>query len=179
MLDTEKPRCPQSGVTFIEVLVAVAVIGILASVALPSFTSSIQKNRLRLLVDTVVTDLREARTLSRSAGPGNSIGLEIINPGVSWSYEVSHSRSGVLRAREADDFEGAHALSVTSLDFADKDSDGNRDIRFTFLNTIDADGAGTLVLSMSAMEVRVTRNLVGLVSVCATSAELGYPSCGN
>ncbi|MAV74147.1 MAG: hypothetical protein CBB81_06685 [Cellvibrionales bacterium TMED21] len=51
-------RC--RGMTLIELLVAVAVIAILSSLAVPSFVSMIENRRLKLVADTVISDMRAA-----------------------------------------------------------------------------------------------------------------------
>jgi prepilin-type N-terminal cleavage/methylation domain-containing protein len=108
--------CHQSGLTLLELMLAIAIIGILASLAPPSFNRTIQQERMRLIVDTVISDLREASTLALSAGPGERITLEVANPGASWTYTVSHSSEGALVTRSEFDFSGDIALSVTSAD---------------------------------------------------------------
>lgn len=169
----------QLGLTLLELMVAVAVVGILAALALPSFNSTIQQGRMRLVVDTVISDLREASMMALSAGPGEAITLEVSNPGTSWSYTVSHSSAGAVVTRSASDFSGDVALSVTSEDFDDSDNDGLRDVQFNYLKSIDDAGSGTFVITSGDLSVQVSRNLIGLVSVCSQTSFAGFSSCGS
>lgn len=167
----------QSGLSLIDLMVTIAIIGILAAIALPSFNAVIKQNRMRLVVDTVVGDFRQAESLA--AGAGQSVVLEISNPGASWTYSLSHSSSGSVLTRRASDFSGAISISVTGSDFSDADSDGNRDVTFNQLKRIDSAGAGRLVITLNDISVEVARNLVGMMSVCSDNSGMGYSPCGN
>lgn len=55
----------QHGVTLIEVIVVIVIISILTAVAAPNVTSSLERQRNKQAVDTVVSAFREARTESQ------------------------------------------------------------------------------------------------------------------
>lgn len=66
----------QLGVTMIELMVTVAIISILAAIALPSFSSTIERQRLRLVIETVVSDFRQARSTAEAQGARGSSTIE-------------------------------------------------------------------------------------------------------
>ena len=58
----------QHGVTMIELMITITIVAILAAIALPSFSGTIERQRLRFAVETVVLDLRLARTTAVAQG---------------------------------------------------------------------------------------------------------------
>lgn len=167
------------GMTLVELLVAVAVIAILSSLAVPSFVSMIENRRLKLVADTVISDMREAHSVAKELGAGGSVVMEFLSPGSGWSYTVTQTTLGDLASRSASDFGGFVALSVTGSDFADADSDGNRDLSMTYAAQFDADDTGTVTLTYSTKSVLITRNLGGLLSACASDSAVGFDECAN
>lgn len=55
----------QHGVTLIEVIIVIIIIGILTAIAAPNVTASLERQRNKQAVDTVVSAFREARTESQ------------------------------------------------------------------------------------------------------------------
>lgn len=169
----------QLGVTMIELMVTVAIIAILAAIALPSFSSSIERQRLRLVVETVVSDFRQARSTAEAQGARGSSTIEFsVNGGDAtiWSYTVSNTMSGTLVSRSSSEFTGSPAIVVSN--FGDNDSDGDLDVIFTAARGLDPTGDGAVQLTVGGNAATISRNLLGLVSVCSSSG-LGYSSCGS
>ena len=52
----------------IELMITITIVAILAVIALPSFSGTIERQRLRFAVETVVLDLRLARTTAVAQG---------------------------------------------------------------------------------------------------------------
>ncbi|EHQ57090.1 prepilin-type N-terminal cleavage/methylation domain-containing protein [gamma proteobacterium HIMB55] len=83
----------QRGFTLLELMVVVAIIAILASIAVPSFTSSIEQARLRLVVETIVTDLRQAQRDVLAMG-ATGIATIAFTTGDQWSVEKDLEADG-------------------------------------------------------------------------------------
>ena len=163
----------------IELMVTVAIISILAAIALPSFSSTIERQRLRLVIETVVSDFRQARSTAEAQGARGSSTIEFsVNGGDAaiWSYTVSNAMSGTLVSRASSEFTGSPSIVVTN--FGDNDSDGDLDVIFTADRGLDPAGDGEVKLTVGGNSATISRNLLGLISVCSNSG-FGYSSCGS
>ena len=64
----------QNGVTLLELVVVLAIMAIIASFAVPSFTASIAQARLKVLVETLRSDLIDAqRSVLAQGAAGTSL----------------------------------------------------------------------------------------------------------
>lgn len=93
-------RRHSEGFTLIELMVAIAVFAIMAAVALPSFTSSIQKSK----ADTEISDLMRALNYARLEAIDRGVNTRIRpkNAGTIWTvdlavYDGTGSSANVLR----------------------------------------------------------------------------------
>lgn len=80
-------RRSSEGFTLIELMVAIAVFAIMAAVALPSFTSSIQKSK----ADTEISDLMRALNYARleAIDRGANTRIRPKNAGTTWTVDLA------------------------------------------------------------------------------------------
>jgi len=83
-----RPLKQQQGVTFIEVMLTVAVIGILAAVAIPSYTDYIARERMKGAVEAIYGQTQLAK---RQAISNNDTRYLITAAGSNWCVGVSAS----------------------------------------------------------------------------------------
>lgn len=79
-------RTQQRGFTILELMIAVAILGILASIALPSFNSAIAKTQLENAAEAIYSDIRYARSESIK----RSLDVTVtFTDGANWSYTIA------------------------------------------------------------------------------------------
>lgn len=83
------------GLTIIEMMVAVAIIAIVVSLAAPSFKRMIEMQRLRGIHDQIVTDLQFARSEAVRTGVPMNVVVAAQSGGVGACYIIFSDRNGV------------------------------------------------------------------------------------
>lgn len=155
----------QKGLTLLELLVVVTIIGILAAIAVPSFTSSISQARLKLVVETLRSDLVDAQRSVLAHGAAGTATVTFVD-GSSWSYTISGSKS---LSRDHSEFSGS--VTMTS---------GFTSDTFTITQKTqkhqEAAAVGSIIVNNTDASVTISQSAVGIITVCSDDS-MGYPSC--
>lgn len=159
----------QCGVTLIEVLTAVAVIGIIAAIAVPSYQETIERNRLKQAAESLLADTMYARTeaIKRSTDLSMTIDAD------AWCYGINDDNTAcdcttagscAIKAIDGDEFQGV------ALDADDT-------VTFSFRRGT-ANSIGT-TLSTTNFATRVVVSTTGRARICnpGDNGLLGYPDC--
>ena len=154
MNSTKTLNSQQRGVTMIEACITLAIAGILAGSALPSFKESLDKRRVEGLSSEVGTDLRYARS------------------------EAVRRRAGVLLQPASDGY------SISSGSVLIKSVTFTSGLNFTESTVITFDQLratstpATMDLRNAAGTMRVRVSAMGRVALCAPGGNLsGYTAC--
>lgn len=73
----------QIGFTLIELMVALAVVGVVVAIALPSFGELLKNNRMATQANAIITSLHQAR--NETINRGTQVRLEPLVAGTDWS----------------------------------------------------------------------------------------------
>jgi type IV fimbrial biogenesis protein FimT len=112
----------ESGFTLIEVMVSLAILGILAALAAPSFSDSIKKYRVKAIKDDLIASMQMART--EAIRRGRAVGLIRENAatdctvnGASWNcgWRIVVDTSGDRAIDNSERNDPANILQVTTI----------------------------------------------------------------
>jgi type IV fimbrial biogenesis protein FimT len=168
------PGRPVRGLTLLEIVIALAIIAVLASLALPSMGSGAARQRLKAAAEGLAHDLAEARY--ESARRGAPVHLSV-RTGADWCW-ATVSASGCdchaslpcrLRPARAADHPGVRLVAAEPVSFLPS---GDHSLAAT---------SSTLVARLESargerLQVDLTR--LGRARICAPGGAVpGYPAC--
>ncbi|MBI3157180.1 MAG: prepilin-type N-terminal cleavage/methylation domain-containing protein [Burkholderiales bacterium] len=159
------------GLTAVELLIALAVLALLASVALPSFGSLLSRQRLVAAAEALAGDLSQARF--ESAQSGQPLHL-VLRSGPDWCWAVARSPGCDCAAAPAP---GCALKTVRAAELPGLTLRADGDVQFGAdalpprrMQALLATRAGD-----ETLQVRVSP--LGRASVCSPSGVRGYPRC--
>jgi type IV fimbrial biogenesis protein FimT len=161
-------RAPR-GLTLIEITIALAVLAILATLALPSFGQRMARQRLITTAEMLALDLGEARF--EAARSGQALHL-VFATGSDWCYAVARSpgcgchgsEACQIKVVRAGDAPGVELTAATDASFdpaANQAGGGTAELR----------GVG------GAQQLRIALSPLGRARLCSPTGLPGYAAC--
>lgn len=159
------------GLTLIELMIALAVGVVLMSLAVPSFSTYLQRNRLKAVALGLEQDLREARF--EAVRRGQPVHLNFM-AGADWCYALTTQPGCDCRTAGPCRLKAVRAVDVRGVQLAQA-----QDARFDPADgTPDAAHAGAVWTVPSGERVRVAVNPLGRPQVCVLDGTLSpLPAC--
>lgn len=162
------------GLTLLEMLICLAILGILTALAVPTYNHHQQTNHLQAAAEAVAADLRWARSeaLKRNIDI-NLIFSPSASPGSPWAYDIRTSANTLLKTVSSSAIPDFTAISLT-------ESLRSHTTGFSSLRGSSEGKNGKLVLSSAdgALELQVIVSILGRVSICHAEYPIGdYPAC--
>lgn len=168
-----KYRNHASGFTVIELMIAIVLLAVLAVLAAPSFSESIDRARLKTQVSGVVEVLEFAKSeaLKRSAVTVTVVGSAVDN---------NNWRVSAVAVDAANNSETKEAVYNAQNGVTLPVTDSTLTINFRGLATGTAVNSNLTLQSRRGLQVRITMNPVGGIQLCAVGSSVGeIPLCAS
>ena len=157
------------GLTLLELAIAVALLVILATVALPQLTVQIDQRRLHAAAEALASDLSEGRF--EAARKGRSVHL-VVQGGTAWCWALATEPGCPCGSRQA-----CEVRSATPSDHQGIDTLQGQPVQLTATGTAQGSGAFTLQSSRGS-RLRVQVQALGRPRVCTERGPAQrYPAC--
>ena len=160
----------QIGFTLLELMITVTILGIIASMAVPSFQSVIERDHLKGAVEGLKSDLMFARV--EAIKRGTNLNVTITGGGSTWCYGIDDDNttcdcttagSCAIRAVDSTQFKGVSIPVNTSTD-----------IVFGFRRGTAT--ASNVTMSTTNYSARPRVSNMGRVTICSSDIG-GYDAC--
>ncbi len=157
------------GLTLIELVIALAVLAVLGTLALPSLSSRLDRQRLDTAAETLVADINEARFEAARQGRAMHI---VLQPGAAWCWAVASEAAcpcGQAQACELRSARGADHAGVALV--------AGQTLHLQSTGQAEASGSA-LLESRGGEQLRVDMQTLGRARICAAKGtSTRYPTC--
>lgn len=153
------------GLTLIELMIGLGIMAVLMSLAVPSYSAYLQRQRLKAAAQGLELDLREARY--ESARRNQPLSL-VLHPGTDWCWAIATRPDCDCRSAQPCRLKTVRATDLRGVHLAE-----SRSVRFDPTSgQADAAGPVALLLASGEERVRVEVNAPGRPAVCVVEGSL-------
>jgi len=159
-----------AGLTLLELMVTVALVGILASLAVPSFGEQLARTHLKSAAERMAADMAQARFDASRLGMPMHMHFDT---GARWCYAVSAAE--ICPCGEAAACQSLHAMGT---DHPGVQLERAEDLHFDPRNGTTAAPAKVTLRTTRGDALNVEMTRLGRAKICAPESKtLGYPAC--
>ena len=169
----------RAGFTLIELMVTLAVLGVLAAIAAPSFSEILERRKLNGAGEALFANFIFAKT--EAIKRNTPVQVSFVGNGATWCYGLAVNAAcdcsdnvpacsidGVTKITDQDDYSGVTVAASSTFD--------GSSTSFTPLR--GAATSGHLEFSIaSGAELRVVVSSFGRVSLCSDTGSFGHATC--
>jgi type IV fimbrial biogenesis protein FimT len=161
---------PPRGLTLLELMVALGIVAVLMTLALPSFGSIMARHRLKAAAENLSIDLAELRFEATKRG----VPLHMhFATGPDWCYALATASGCDCRVAQS-----CQLKTVRAKDHPGVQLVGGQPVLFEPRPGAGVDGGSVLLRSAEGAQLRVGLTRLGRPKVCAPGAAVpGYPGC--
>lgn len=166
-----------AGFTLIELMIAVALVALLLTVAVPSFQSLRQEQMVKAAAQAVYTDVMLLK--SEAIKRNSSLSLIVFNSGASnWCYRIAIDGAGSCTGcsdtcSSLDGRKGVDASEFAGVNLTTSYSGG----KLTFSPRRGTMPSGNITLAGNGVSMKVMTSNLGRVSTCAITSLGGEVAC--
>lgn len=164
----------QQGITLIEIMVVITIIGILTAIGVPSYQDMIERNQLKQAAESLKSDMQFARTEAIKRSVDVVVSRTPGNAGA-WCYGLN-----TATACDCGTVGSCTIKTVLGSDFGSAVNMASANNNSSFDHRRGTTGAGGITFSTSHYAARVFFGDVGRVRICTPSGSTGlsgYPAC--
>lgn len=164
-----KPQRRLRGLTLIELVIGLAVLAVLGTLALPSLGARMDQQRLATAAEMLVADINEARFEAARQGRAMHI---VVQPGAAWCWSVATGPSCPCGQAQACELRSARGLDHAGIQLVSGQT-------LHLQSNGQADGTGSVLLaSRGSQQLRVDVASLGRARICtAQGTPHRYPAC--